>query len=291
MAFQVIPLLTRAGIGLLKASPKIGLTAGITTGIGAGISNVAVHTPGLNEALGQTPEKQAEQRAGNFNRKDGVEDRSLMSKFVDTVTGRDLTDSVSKEDARSYIQKASDEKILKDNRKIRSDLKNAQKQVPNLSGVDLTEKMTAEEYQTAVQQEIQNAKTALNIKERGGEIPGIITAASLAGAQQTTLDSPTVKRKLAKQDLEEANTRQDIIRAEQRLDQSERELRQERRYLREMQATREQNANQFALQMAQQQYQNRSLDIRDAADQRKDKMMIIAQIMKGLENTGRAFTY
>ena len=58
-----------------------------------------------------------------------------------------------------------------------------------------------------------------------------------------------------------------------------------------MAAQREQQANQFALQMAQQQYQNRALDMRDAADQRKDKMMIIAQIMKGLEGSARAFTY
>ena len=41
-----------------------------------------------------------------------------MAQFVDTVTGRNLTAPVSEEDARSYIQKASDERILTDNRKI-----------------------------------------------------------------------------------------------------------------------------------------------------------------------------
>ena len=291
MAYQVIPTLTKAGISLLKASPKIAAGLGITTGIGAAISNVAVHTPGLNQLLGQTPEQQAKNRAGNFNRRLSEEDRSPMAQFVDTVTGRNLTAPVSEEDTRSYIQKASDERILTDNAIPDARLKTQKEQLPGLSDVELLPNMTQDEYKEAVAQELKNAKQALSIKARGGDVPTTITAETLAGAEQTTPDSVMGQRRWAEGQENKRNTRSDIIRAEQRLDQSERELRQERRYLREMQATREQNANQFALQMAQQQYQNRSLDIRDAADQRKDKMMIIAQIMKGLENTGRAFTY
>ena len=292
MAFQVIPAISKFGLQLLKRTPQIAAGAGITTGAAVGISNVAVNTPGLNEALGQTPEQQAKERSGNFNRRTGEEDRGVITKFVDTVTGRDLTKvNPGDEAGRSYLQQASDARILTDNAVQDAKLKNARNQLPGLSGVELLPNMTAEEYRTAVAQELENAKQALSIQARGGTIPALITAATLAGAEQTTPDSVMGQRRYATEQENKRNTRADIIRGEERLDQSNRELRQERRYLREMAAQREQQANQFALQMAQQQYQNRALDMRDAADQRKDKMMIIAQIMKGLEGSARAFTY
>ena len=57
--------------------------------------------------------------------------------------------------------------------------------------------MTADEYRTAVAQELENAKKALSIKERGGTLPALITAATLAGAEQTTPDSVMGQRRYA----------------------------------------------------------------------------------------------
>ena len=281
MGWQIIPGLTKAGIGLLKASPKIAAGAGITTAVGGGLSAGAVRIPLVNEILEQTPEQQAEKRAGSLKRGSGELDRSLTEKWFDFFGGRDLT-AVDPNDpkGRSYIQKASDEKVLKNNSYATAKLEKALKQLPGLSKVELAPNMTEEQYKIAVAQELANYEEALRIKALGGTLPEKITSSTLAAAEQTTPTSAT-------QQLERADNQ----RAEDRLDTKNRELRLERRYLNELEASREQRANQFALQMAQNDYNNRSLDLRDARETRKDKQLMIMQLMKGLSDMGKAFAY
>ena len=281
MGWQIIPGLTKAGIGLLKASPKIGLGAGLTT-LGGGVASAAAtQIPVLNKILGQTAEQQAKSRSSTLNRSSGELERSATEEWFDFWGGRDLTAVDPKDEkGRSLIQKASDEKVLANNSYATAELEKATEQLEGLSKVELAPNMTEKEYQIAVAQELTNYKEALRIKQLGGKLPGEITAASLAGAEQTTPSSIIGQRE-----------DRDRLRKEERIETKNKELRLERRYLNELAASREQQANQFALQMAQSDYNNRSLDLRDARESRKDKQLMIMQLMKGLSEMGRSFSY
>ena len=84
--------------------------------------------------------------------------------------------------------------------------------------------------------------------------------------------------------------------AQRNLDERRQErITNERRYkdeqsllLQKLIADSNRDSNQFAIQMAQQNYQNRALDMRDERDARRDRQQMLMQIMKGLSNVGQA---
>lgn len=279
-ALPLTAWLTRAAAW---TAPKLltagGITAGVTTGIGAAIKN----NDDIAEALGQTAEQQADNRLSRYDRtkgEDGKLKSTLLEKAWDNVLDRDVKSEVKElDDAR--IRQAVDDNYDIDG--IRQKLGEF-----GYSSQQIDEYLTLGDQQTKgnYNRKVGEAQNLVNIGRKLSASD--IDVASLpdktigglekayANREGGPLDTKrTAEARTAKLDAKEARRyadRQDLL-------------------LAQMQANNQQNANNFQLQLAQQQYQNRALDMRDAADQRKDKMMIIAQIMKGLESSSRAFTY
>ena len=97
-------------------------------------------------------------------------------------------------------------------------------------------------------------------------------------------------------DKDEFNPRNVTRREEERLRQdralqAERYRDEQSLLLQKLIADSNNSQGQLALQMAQQQYQNRALDMREARDARKDKQLMIMQLMKGLSEMGKSMAY
>lgn len=87
------------------------------------------------------------------------------------------------------------------------------------------------------------------------------------------------------------NRRAEEIAAQERQTAKERYRDEQSLLLQKLIADSNQTQGQFAIQMAQQNYNNRALDMREARESRKDKQLMIMQLMKGLSEMGRSFSY
>jgi len=270
MGFQLLRFAGKLAPGALKILGGTGAAVGVGA---AGTATVLNTVPGAKETFGQTAEAQAEARvdAGKFNRENGVLKSGILEQGWDQVLGR--TDVASK--AQTYsnkkIEKANEEDLIRLTKRAQGlDI-----DIPTLGNNE-----SAASYKAEVAEALGLVNRTQAVIADGGQVQGPITQASVGQAEATRPGSVSQLQKRA-----------DIERAEDLLREANRDRLSQDRYLAQLEATNTRNANQFAIQMAQQQYQNRQLDMRDARDSRKDKMAIIAQIMKGLEASGRAFTY
>lgn len=87
------------------------------------------------------------------------------------------------------------------------------------------------------------------------------------------------------------NRRAEEVAKQERQTSKERYRDEQSLLLQKLIADSNQTQGQFAVQMAQQNYNNRALDMREARESRKDKQLMIMQLMKGLSEMGRSFSY
>ena len=284
---KALPVIT----GLGKAGAWTALGGGVATGLTAGGMKIGQLVQGEEKTLENIARKE-DVDLGDASLVDPVtgkvtqvKDYGLVDQFRGAVLGFDEKDvaAIKTDQKRKGIDRTfqSDRKDLE---QLRSDL--------GLTPKDLTIKpgQTEEEVERNITKETSLLTAAQAIKDHAsgkGDLSKLGTNPNLS--QLTTElnklnnEDPLGERgtnQYNRTQSEEAVTR-DMIRH-----RDNQEL-----LLAQLIQQGNTNNNQFALQMAQQDYNNRALEMREARDSRKDKQLMIMQLMKGLSDMGKAFAY
>ena len=230
---KALPILRGLAIGS-------GFSGAGVLGSAAVVRGVNDLVPGTRKALGQDDQTQARKRASKYNRATGEFQRSGVEKFMDFALGRDLTARGSGEKA-SAIQKASNEDILEQVSTELDEL-NDRGGDGRIDIPELGNRQSAEAYRNAINRKLTLLDEAEGVEALTGEkITGPVTKSKVSSAKATAPGGVLYNEK-----------RDDILRLEEKLERAQNNKRSDDRYFQEMQMTRQQNANQFAMQMAQQ---------------------------------------
>jgi|5B_taG_2_1085324.scaffolds.fasta_scaffold25614_3 hypothetical protein len=267
MGIRLIPI---AGYGLAS------LGAG-TLATGLGSTLVSAIKP-LSEAFGQTERQQGENEDFDRTADPGRRiKRDFGEKFFDAFTGRD----------QSQMEKFGlDQSNKKINTAITNDGYDLQGITSALGTLELNKKLIPKlndnQSQESYKLEVERAQKAINAAQEAQALyPGVdikgkdLSGINLAVSQERKKEEKALQ---LKNDNRYGDTRKDksdaMILA-----------------LLQNQSSNKRIDNQMQLQMMQQDYNNRRLDLQEARDFRRERQAAIMQIMKGFSEMGKAFAY
>lgn len=268
-----IPLLAPAAVGLGKLGA--GLLGGTAVaGTGTALLNAI---PTFKETFGQTNEAQAKNEQYNRTALPGEKiDRDGLEKFMDFFTGRDA----------SEIERLA---LERDNARIKSNvaqnynLEQIQKNIKNLKlSQDLLPTLKDNQTEQSYTNKLDRAKSVIRDATLAQvRYPGI----NLRGLDETGL-AKAVGQKEREKELK-LERKEEARYGDTRKDKSDAMI----LALLQNQSSNKRIDNQMQLQMMQQDYNNRRLDLQEARDFRRERQAAIMQIMKGFSEMGKAFAY
>lgn len=265
---------------------------GTTAATGLASSAVSAFEP-ISEAFGQTERQQAENEVFDRTADPGRRiNRGFGEKFFDFFMGRD----------QAQMEKLA---LEKSNKKIKRDITNAGYDLNKITSAlttlkldpSLTPKLNDNQSYKSYQLELDRARNAIQVAQSAQALyPGIdVTGKDVSGinlavsqAKRAEKDAETRKsddRYNTEVDYRET-TRQDNLRAraEDRADLLRRQIRQDKN----AELNRQQ---QFQIQQMQYGLENRRLDMQEARNHRLDRHKAIMQIVQGMKDMSRAFSY
>ncbi len=267
----MFPLLAPAAVGLGKlGAGLLGGTAvtGLTT---AGLNAI----PTFKETFGQTNEAQAKNELYNRTALPGEKiNRDGLEKFMDFFTGRDAGEierlALERDNARIKSNVAQTYNLEKIQKNIK-DLQLSQDLLPTLK-----DNQTQQSYTNKLDRAKQVIRDATLAQVR---YPGI----NLSGLDETGLAKAVGQKEREKELKLEGEEKARY--GDTRKDKSDAMI----LALMNQQAGNRRTDNQFNLQMAQQDYNNRVLEQTDRRNSRKDQREMLMTIMLGLDNIGKNF--
>ena len=280
----MLPLVTAAGMGLLKLGGATAAVGGTTAALSQGVLNI----PGARNLLGATASDIAKGESYDLN--DPSSYRDDIGDYLRSIFTGVSTDQV-KEAAKQQAIKRVNQGLKPSYERVRTGYKKLGLEAPDISEFQYkgTEGTDASRFRAEDRlgqlKALQDANAAgVNIAGLANASPSAINnAVRLHQKREAEADRLKIRnegladqaRIFARQDAKEARLRADTLREQMRRDKQ----------------TEANRAQEFQIQQMQLGLENRRLDMQEARNFRNDRHKAIMQIVQGMRSMGSAFAY
>ena len=281
---MVLPLVTAAGMGLLKLG---GATAAVG-GTGAAISQGVLSIPGARNLLGATASDIAKGESYDLN--DPSSYRDDIGDHLRSIFTGVSTDQV-KEAAKQQSIKRVNQGLKPSYERVRTGYKKLGLEAPDISEFQYKDTEGTDASRFRAEDRLGQLKALQDASASGVNIAGLANASpsairnAITTHQEEKTEANYQRRRgesladqatiFARQDAKEARLRADTLRQQMRRDKQ----------------TEANRAQQFQIQQMQLGLENRRLDMQEARNFRQDRQKAIMQIMQGFQQMGSAFAY
>lgn len=281
---MVLPLVTAAGMGLLKLGGATALAGGATAAASQGVLSI----PGARNLLGATASDIAKGESYDLN--DPSSYRDDFGDYLRSVFTGVSTDQV-KEAAKQQSIKTVNQGLKPAYERVRTGYKKLGLEAPDISefqyqgteGTDAS-RFRAEDRLGQLQALKDASAAGVNISGLSNASPSAINnAVRLHQKGEAEADRLRIRNEgladqatiFARQDAKEARLRADTLAEQMRRDKN----------------TEANRAQQFQIQQMQLGLDNRRLDMQEARNFRNDRQKAIMQIVQGMQAMGNSFAY
>jgi len=281
---MVLPLVTAAGMGLLKLGGATALAGGATAAASQGVLSI----PGARNLLGATASDIA--KGENYDLNDPSNYRDDIGDYLRSVFTGVSTDQV-KEAAKQQSIKRVNQGLKPSYERVRTGYKKLGLEAPDISEFQYkgTEGTDASTFRA--EDRLGQLKALQDASEAGVDIAGLSNASpsairsAITDHKETKAETLYQKREgerkaeqaeiYARADAKEARLRADTLAEQMRRDKN----------------TEANRTQQFQIQQMQLGLENRRLDMQEARNFRNDRNKAIMQIVQGMQAMGNAFAY
>ena len=280
----MLPLVTAAGMSLLKLGGATAAVGGTTAALSQGVLSI----PGARNLLGATASDIAKGESYDLN--DPSSYRDDINDYLRSLFTGVSTDQV-KEAAKQQAIKRVNQGLKPSYERVRTGYKKLGLEAPDISEFQYqgTEGTDASSFRA--EDRLGQLKALQDANAAGVDIAGLANASqsairnAITSHREAKTEALYQKREgerkkeqaeiFARQDAKEARLRADTMRQQIRRDE-------------QAEANR---AMEFQIQQMQLGLENRRLDMQEARNFRQDRQKAIMQIMQGFQQMGNAFAY
>lgn len=255
------------------AIPLIPLAATLFSGAAAAAG--IQHNKGEGQGGLLDPQRIAKGESYNF-RDEELKDYGIVDQIRNSLYG-------DKERITEIVKKRDEDRLKMDNAPLLDRIKDAQEFIKNRNP----------DYIIAPAIERKRKESAKAFEERLATEAGKLERIQSALIQNPNLDTSTLGTNFTAGDVQiqaAKQARQEPWSPENQFIQLQKDkLKADKLQMLQLQNQTARNNQQFQIQMAQQDFNNRRLDLREARDEKKDRQAMIMMIVQGLQNVGKSF--